>query len=574
MNNQPLTDAEIAELVHDAADVWAMPPVRLDAPSWRERVRSPRTRRTDALRRGLAPLGRAATGAVALSVAGALVAVLLTARVAQPGKSPAPSDGATSRPTDAARPTPLPKLLENGDAPAPRQLLVATEPNTFALVDLADGTVGAPLISGPFGSEIRVRSNGDMVCLCLSESGFAAGAATSASVRLDRFDATGALQSSTPIEEWTGTPDPRDGDQTPFDPRPHVLTAVSFSDGGAYGFVGWSYREDPVWKSGLLVVDLRSGDIVSRRDLPAVTSGDGDSRRVLNPPRVAGQAGDQLIVGRDWWEVTPPDSPQGRYTSGVEAFRVGLAGGVLDEAATVPEAEGCGDRVRFGGLLPDGGTWLVCTKGDTWQTRLRRIGADGGRLDDVLVTGEPGIQGDASAVSRDGRTLYAWDPARATLTKVDIATGQSSTGNGLVARSDPGPLAALGRWLAPVASAKSFLVSSVVVSRDGTRVYAIGVKDGVENPDSRGSAGVFAFDAATLTLVGTYAPTADFISLALDPDGRYLYAAGLPGFDLLGGGRSDQGASITVFDTTDGTIQRIAGQLGNRVITFGPDPLG
>jgi DNA-binding beta-propeller fold protein YncE len=230
--------------------------------------------------------------------------------------------------------------------------------------------------------------------------------------------------------------------------------------------------------------------------------------------------------------------------------------------------------VRFGGVSPDNGTWLVCTRGGTFQTRLRRIAGDGNRLDDVLITGQPGIEGDASAISRDGRTLFAWDPASATLTSVDTASGETSEGRGLVASADGGPLVALGRWLAPVAAAKSFLNASVVLSPDGSRVYALGVRDGVDNPENRGSAGVFVFDAATLELVGTYAPTADFVSLAIGPGGQHLYAAGLPGFDELGAARPDQGASVTVFDTAEGSVRLIAGQLGPRVITFGPEPLG
>ena len=107
-------------------------------------------------------------------------------------------------------------------------------------------------------------------------------------------------------------------------------------------------------------------------------------------------------------------------------------------------------------------------------------------------------------------------------------------GEGLSARADDGPLAAFGRWLAPAASAKSFLRSSVIVSPDGSRVYAIGVKEGVENPEISGSAGVFVFDAATLELIGIYQPTADFVSLAIGADGRFVYAAGLPGVDALG----------------------------------------
>jgi hypothetical protein len=570
VNRQPLTDAEIAELVHDAADSWTMPPVRLDAPAWRERVRTPRARRAAAMRGWLAPFGRAATGAIALSVAGALIAILLTSRVPGPGQSPEASDGTSPRATDVARPTPLPKLLANGDLPSPSEILVRTEPFTFALVNLADGTIGRPLIAASRGSDLQPRRDGTMVCLCVYESGNAGGSPTAALVRLDRLDPSGEVTGTDDIETFTGAPDPRDADRSPEDSLPNVLTAVSFSEGGAFGFVGWSYREHPSWKNGLLVVDLRTGAIVSRLDLPDVISGEGDVRTLVEAPRVVGVEGDEIIVGRSRADLT---SPASNPSIDVDAFRVPLPGGVLGNPVAIPGAAGCGDVIRFAGLLPDAGTWLACTRGETFQTRLRRVAADGTTLPDVTVTGEPGIQGDASAVTRDGRTLFVWDPSTATLTRVDTATGETTSGEGLVAAADAGPLTAIGRWLAPFASAKAFVQSSVVISPDGSRVYAIGVKEGVENPDAPGSAGVFVFDAASLELVGTYAPTADFVSLAISSDGRYLYAAGLPGFDERGVRRGDQGASITVFDTREGSINRVAGQLGGEVITFGPEPL-
>ena len=42
---------------------------------------------------------------------------------------------------------------------------------------------------------------------------------------------------------------------------------MGFSEGDAVGFVGSSFRADSVWKSGLMVVDLRTADR-SEHDLP------------------------------------------------------------------------------------------------------------------------------------------------------------------------------------------------------------------------------------------------------------------------------------------------------------------
>jgi hypothetical protein len=573
VTRQPLTEAEIAELVHETVEGWTMPPVRLDAPGWRERVRSPRARRAATVRGWFAPLGRAATGAVVLTVVAALLAVVITRPPSEPGTSPGPSDGSSPRPTSAARPTPLPKLLANGELPSPSQVVVRTEPFTFAIVDLADGTIGPALISGAPWSALELRRDGTMVCLCVSESGIAANGPATRSIRLDRLDASGAVTSSTDIESFTGAADPRDGDVPAEVSVPSVRTAVSFSEGGSFGFVGWSYREHPSWKNGLLVVDLRTGEIVNRRDFPDISDGGEDSRTVVEAPTVVGAQGDELVVGRSWANLTPADSSVPTYSFDVDAFRVAYPGGVLGEPVAVPGMAGCGDLVRFGGMLPDGGTWVVCTRSNSFHTRLRRIASDGTTSPDVVVVAVTGLGGDASTVSPDGRTLFAWNPLAATMSRIDTATGELTTGDGRVARADAGPLVAFGRWLAPVASAKTFLESSVVLSPDGSRVYALGVTDLAGETESAGSAGVFVFDAVTLELLETYAPTADFVSLGIDPSGRYLFAAGLPGVDAEGGRRPDQQASVTVFDTTDGSVRLIAGQLGNRAITFGPETL-
>ena len=570
MNRQPLTDAEIAELVHDAADGWTMPPIRLDAPAWRERVRSPRARRAEAIRGWVTPFGRAATGAIALTVAAALVAVVITGPPNEAGKSPGPSDGATPGTSDAARSSPLPDLIKYGDVPSPSTFPVQVDPGSVALVDVSTGTIGRPLEGAFYGSRVQVRTDG-YVCLCLSESGSDGGSPTNAAVTLVHYDLAGAVVSSKEVETFIGEADARDATEPQVDPLlPNVTTAMGFSPGNRYGFVGWSFREGATWRSGMLAVELLTGEITDRIDLPEVSTGDGSTRRFVEAPQVISLPGDDLVIGRTWVEATPqPSTP--KY--GAEAFRSGFRGGAFGTAAAVPGLDGCGDRASFAGPLADGGTWVVCTRGAALETRLRRVAADGSVLPDTLVIGGPAIAGDASAINRDGTAVFAWDPWLATLTRIDTATGEKTTGQGITAVAETSPLSAFGRWLAPAAAAKAFLLSSVILSPDGSRVYAIGVTEGVDGPENIGSAGVFVFDSTTLALLATYEPTADFDSLTIDPSGRFLYAAGMPRVDERGASLPDQGASITIFDTTDGSVRLIAGQLGPGMITFRPEPL-
>lgn len=73
---------------------------------------------------------------------------------------------------------------------------------------------------------------------------------------------------------------------------------------------------------------------------------------------------------------------------------------------------------------------------------------------------------------------------------------------------------------------------------------------------------MFSFDSESLAPLGNWAPTADFVSLAVSRDGRFVYAAGAPGVDASGT-PSGFGASITVYDTSDGSVRMVAGQLGH-----------
>ncbi len=83
-----------------------------------------------------------------------------------------------------------------------------------------------------------------------------------------------------------------------------------------------------------------------------------------------------------------------------------------------------------------------------------------------------------------------------------------------------------------------------------------------------GSRGVFDFDTTTLALIATYPATADFSSIALSDDGRFLYAAAEGGLAADGSPAPANGTSVTVFDTSDGSVRLLAGQLGSADLVF------
>ena len=185
-----------------------------------------------------------------------------------------------------------------------------------------------------------------------------------------------------------------------------------------------------------------------------------------------------------------------------------------------------------------------------------------------MFPARPGGFDGLTAVERRGDAVFIWSPDRRVLTRFDLVTTEirnSPVATGAATPPSDGPLAAIGRrvgrWLAPAALAKVILEPGMVVSPDGTRVYALGI-DGPPGDDSTGSSGVFVFDAASLEPIGTWAPLADLNSLAISGDGRSVYAAALPGVDAAGEVAPLQ-ASVTVYDTADGSVRLVAGQLGD-----------
>jgi hypothetical protein len=560
-----LDDAALGGIVREVAASWEMPPVRLDQPSWRDRVRTPRTRRAAAAQGWLSRLGQAATAAIALTVVAALVAVWLTRSAPDAAKPGEPTGQVTPAPTAGVSATAMPKLLVQGDLPSPRNVIVQTEQGDYARVDLGIGTIGSPITGSHWPSDLRVRSDGSMFCLCFTESGYANGGYTHGSVSLVQYDASGGVISRTPVGDFEGAPDPRDG-VTAEQPQ-NAIGAISYSADGRYAFVGWSARNHPVWKSGFFVIDLDGGVVASSFALPDMTDGEGETRQAADAPRVIGAGGDgRLVISSRWYSLSPVSSSNPTYRFSSDTYTASFDAGQLADLQLLSGSDSCGEYASLAGPLAGGGAWLACERGGGTQTTVRRIGPDGVSLGDTTASHAVGIDGDTTAVSPDGAALLVWNPQTLVLSRVDLASGAVSTAQGPAptARAD-GPLAALGRWLAPSAAAKMLLRSGIVFSPDGSRVYALGIKGA--SPESAGSAGLYVFDAKAPSFVARWEPTADFISLAVSPDGQFVYAAGMPAFDA-GGDNTSQPASITVFNAADGTVRLIAGQVSNGLITF------
>jgi DNA-binding beta-propeller fold protein YncE len=223
------------------------------------------------------------------------------------------------------------------------------------------------------------------------------------------------------------------------------------------------------------------------------------------------------------------------------------------------------------GSLADGGSWTGCDGGQgTYTVRLLHAGA--GRALSVSMARTGSVDGETTALSSDGQVLYSWAPGSSTLTRLVLDTGEridQRLDNGTAAVD---PLTALGGWLAPSAAAKAILRGAVLVSPDGSRVYVLGTEAADDVRAPAGSLGIYVVDASTLRVIDHWAPSADFVSLALNADGSLLYAAGLPGVDAAGAPSLAQEASVTVYDTATGAQRLIAGRLGQGMLSF-PGPI-
>jgi hypothetical protein len=563
--SHPIDDDDVARLVREVAEGWVMPPVRLDQPSWRDRVRSPRERRAASVKGFFGRLGQAASAAVVLTLAAALIAVYLTGPRTDVGQSPQPSSRRTPSPSQAAAASPMPKLFVTGDLPSPAKVVVELAGGDFAVADLASGTLGSALTASSWGSQVRRAPNGNLVCVCISTDGYAQGNSTHVSVALERYDGSGKVVARDIVLDVTGHPDPRDG-QLMENPG-HVSAFATFSADGRSAFVGWSARNHPSWISGIVVVDLDSGSVVQRLDLPAVSDGPADSRTYVDAPRVVGMAGSRAVIDRNSYSWSPPASSSPSYHFGSDVFTADAGGGSLGTPVALALGSGCGDDVNLAGGLTDGGIWLSCAyyAGEV-MTKIRRIAGDGSLAGDVSVK-SAGVEGSTTAISPDGGLLYLWNPISLVLTRVDLATGATDTSTAPKPAAGADLLTAIGRWLAPSAAAKMFLQAGIAISPDGNRIYALGFAGNPATAPFAGSAGVLVFDAHSLAPLDRWAPTADFVSVAVSADGTVVYAAGAADVDA-GGGQTSQQASITVFDATDGSIRLIAGQLGRTMLNF------
>ncbi|MBF6605384.1 MAG: hypothetical protein IVW53_07365 [Chloroflexi bacterium] len=577
-----LDDDALGDLVRKAVEGWRMPPERLHATTWRERI-GPRTGRSSWGRgprggaRWLSRLGAATSAAIVAAVLLALVAVWLgsnrpasvgvpathsPSQVAGAGKTPVPTANPVSFPPGSSEPTagPLPAFALSGPPLAGR--VIAGAGQGFVAIDLATGSAGADLVPGAtYGSRLFHRPGGGLICACqaFASTDFVSGTMT---IEIRVIAAAGGTVQRIPVETLIGNTDPYAGG---YDTA-GVVTTADLSPDGRTVYVAWAYRTSPLWHLGIDVVDLGSRTVVQRMrlaDRPSIVSG-SPVGMWFSALRAApdGSSAMLSIVGLDG-------------AAGITRVLATIAGGRIAGTTTLPVS-----------TPTVGGTACTAVGAEGWATARSYYAVCAGPVAAVVIVDLAGrtiasqwLAGTgqslaafagADVVDRVAGLLYHWDPFARTVTRVDLATGRI-TGTATAAQADTGgggPLGVLGDlgrtiagWIAPQATAKVFLQPGLALAPDGSRIYALGVAS-----SGSGSSGVDVFDTRTMTQLDHWAPVADLISIAVSPDGRYVYVAGAPG----GNSSQTYPASLEVYDTSNGALHLVAGDLGSTYLALVP----
>jgi hypothetical protein len=440
--------------------------------------------------------------------------------------------------------------------------------DTYRIADLATGTVGPDAaLSGSGPTTVLARPGGGWLCICSDWSlGSSAGRPDGLDIEIETVDSTGVAGPRTAIRSIGGTSDP--AFLASAQPELVDVAAIGSTD-GRFAFVGWSARQGGAgWQAGIDVVDLSSATVVGSTSfvLPATSNGRPETRVA---PRVSlAPSGETLLVSSFWYVEDPSPIPP----SGTDHWTAPFDGRTIGPMRSAGSSAGtsCGESAS--GIVDASRYWVVCSVGDTSLTIERRT-ADGETVDRTAFPRTAGGMDPGAMLLRQGDGLFFWDPFAARLTRFDLQSGALSGATGTADVPATSPLDALGavgrqlgRWMAPPAAAKVLLEPAIVASPDGTRIYAIGI-DSPTGDGAGGSSGIYAFDARSVSSIGHWPPTADFISLAIGADGRFVYAIGQPGVDARGT-TSGADASITVFDTADGSVNLIAGRLGGESLLF------
>ena len=272
-----------------------------------------------------------------------------------------------------------------------------------------------------------------------------------------------------------------------------------------------------LWVSGFVVVNTGTGALAGQFDVRSASvyqfvavAPDGGSL-VLN------ELGDGATRLRIWAAASASFVPDAVIGAGWDGHQDGYA--------TDPVASGDGKRVLWLDAGMKNGPAVRAL--DLVTKRMVSTGLPAGQRSDDF---EKYLLW-SLALSADGATLYAANPALGAIDEFDAVTAAlRRTHEITVTRAADDPILAVRRLFFPVADAKRSIRGGAILAPNGGTLYAAGAH------------GVAAIRTATLVTVGTWATTDVFGSLAISPDGARIYAI------------SEQSGKIRVLRTSDGFV--------------------
>ena len=590
----PASDEAMGVRIRELAAGWQMPTGAEDVRSWRDHAQ-----RADARGRGWRGFGRTLTAAAVIAIALTVVAAAFVVWLRLPGEN-GPTSGVTvpSSASASARPRPtidprtlysapptttpnptLPAYALTG-APLTPELLSVDAGSGPALFDIATGQLSSetPTTGLPY-AQLFALPDGSFLCACATTQralGTSGIEMQSTVLTLRWLSADGSAGRTVTLPPYAGRADPAVGSE-----GDHAVVTASLGPDATTLEVGWAIEAPPLWRSGIDVVDLATGHVVQTVTLPNASDHAGTVAAGVSPPSITFAPDGRLaMIERFGWPgVGGADQSSWHATATFSAGRLGPPVPVASGAAGLDGTATCSAFDGPAGFTGGSTTYYtICT--DANGSLLRRVDRAGRPLGDTRLTETLSASAGLGVVVDQARDLlYAWDPFAKSLLRVDLQSGKV-TGHGAlpVAATPNGPLAdaanALAGWLAPSVEAKVYLSPSLVISADGSRIYAIGTAATDPLTPAGGSTGIWVFDSTTLGVVDHWAPDADYVSLGFNHDGSLLLAAGMPGSDAAGT-NSDQGASVTIYDAATGAIRAVAGEVGSAVggwVTFPTGP--
>jgi hypothetical protein len=209
-----------------------------------------------------------------------------------------------------------------------------------------------------------------------------------------------------------------------------------------------------------------------------------------------------------------------------------------------------------------------------FRTSLRIDRGTGKPVEVEVANGYP-QEAEGSLIDGTRGVVYAWFGLEHRLVRIDVATGELTERypgdgrtnlRGIPPEAPMPPVSGEAAIWQPIGGS----VNPLVGSPDGLLVYAAGLepRTGAVGGSPYESTGIWAFDTATLALVGHWPAAADYNVLAVSADGRFLAAFGPPdGEEMAQFG--NHGPLIVFHDARDGTVLSI---LRGLTLHAGGDP--